>query len=116
MLRTKSKAVPEGNGPVPQDISGLLGGTTLEELRRIMPEVLDKFVEKHYELKPENSKERRATNQYLAGADMMLDRHVLTRRQTYQPTRRLGSVRRALQQIKRSMGIVVLHKGTMPAR
>ena len=31
MLRKKSKAVPEGNGPIP-----MLGGITLEELRRVM--------------------------------------------------------------------------------
>ena len=42
MPRKKSKAVPEGNGPVPQDISGLLGGITLGELRRIKSGVKDK--------------------------------------------------------------------------
>ena len=37
MLRQKSKAVPEGNGPIP-----MLGGITLEELRRVMSEMMSK--------------------------------------------------------------------------
>ena len=34
MPRKKSKTAPEGNGPVPQDTYVLLGGITLEEIRR----------------------------------------------------------------------------------
>ena len=37
MLRKKSKAFPEGNGPIP-----LLGETTREGLRRVMSETLGK--------------------------------------------------------------------------
>ena len=33
MPQKKSKAVPEGNGPIPQDKYGL-GGLTMEEIRR----------------------------------------------------------------------------------
>ena len=40
MPRKKSKAVPEGNGPVPLDKSGL-GGLTIEEIRRICSKELD---------------------------------------------------------------------------
>ena len=54
MPRKKSKAVPEGNGPFPQDTSGLLGGFTLEEIRRIMSEAKDKTFNKYNGLKPEN--------------------------------------------------------------
>ena len=42
MPRKKSKAVLEGNGYVPQDTYAKLDGITLEELRRIMSEALDK--------------------------------------------------------------------------
>ena len=42
MPRKKSKAVLEGNGHVPQDTYAKLDGITLEELRRIMSEALDK--------------------------------------------------------------------------
>ena len=39
MPRKESEAVPEGNGPTPQDAYEILGGTTLEEIRRIVLEV-----------------------------------------------------------------------------
>ena len=42
--------------------------------------------------------------------------HVLPRSQTNQLTRRLVSVRRTLQQIKRSMGIAVLRRRSIPTR
>ena len=69
MPRKKSKAVPEGNSPVLHDTSGLLGGVTLEEIRRIMSKALDKSFDNFYGLKPGNSKEMRATHQGLAGLD-----------------------------------------------
>ena len=54
MPRKKSKAVPDGNGLVSQDtLSGLLGGTTVEGLRRIMSEVLDKSFDECYGLRSE---------------------------------------------------------------
>ena len=34
ILRKKGKAVPEGNGPIPQDAYVMLGRITLEELRK----------------------------------------------------------------------------------
>ena len=37
MLRKKSKATPEGNDPI-----SMLGGITLEELRRVMSETMGK--------------------------------------------------------------------------
>ena len=67
ILSCLGKGVPEGNGPVPQDTSGLLGRITLEEIHRIMSEVLDKSFDNFYGLKPENPKEMRVTYQRLAG-------------------------------------------------
>ena len=64
MPRNWSKAVPdEGNGPIPQDAYVMLGGTTLEELGRIMSEALDKAFNKHFGQKLENPEEMRATDQ-----------------------------------------------------
>ena len=40
MLRKKSEAVPKGNGPNP-----MLGGITLEELRRVMSETMGEAFE-----------------------------------------------------------------------
>ena len=45
MPRMKSKAIPEGNGPVPQDKSGL-GGLTMEEIRRIFVRELNKSLDR----------------------------------------------------------------------
>ena len=45
MLRKKSKAVPEGNDLIPQDAYVMLGGITLEELRRVMSETMGKALE-----------------------------------------------------------------------
>ena len=36
MLRKRSMAVPEGNGPIPQDAYVMLCGIIMEELRRGM--------------------------------------------------------------------------------
>ena len=49
MPRKKNKAVPVSNAPVPQNISGLLGGITMGELRRIMSEGLDKALDKSFD-------------------------------------------------------------------
>ena len=68
MPRKKSKDVPEGNGPVTQDKSGLL---TMEEIRRIISEATEKYFDKwtsHYGLKPEYPKEKNI-NQRLAGLE-----------------------------------------------
>ena len=68
MSRKKSKAFPEGNSSAPQDTSGL-GGITVEELRRIMSEAIDKSFDKgtsHFGLKLEYPKN---TNQRLAGLE-----------------------------------------------
>ena len=59
MLRKKSKAVPEGNDPNPQDAHMMLGGITLEELRRVMSETMGKALE-------EFEKDMRRINQRLA--------------------------------------------------
>ena len=50
MLWKKSKTVPEGNGPIPQDAYVMLGGIKLKELRRIMSEALDKAFDKPAEM------------------------------------------------------------------
>ena len=46
MLRKKSKAVPEGNGLIPQDAYVMLGGITIEELRRVMSKAVGKALKK----------------------------------------------------------------------
>ena len=58
MPRKKRKAVLKGSVPVPQDTSGLLGGITIEEIRRIMSEALDKSFDKYCGLKTENQRRR----------------------------------------------------------
>ena len=45
MPRKESKAVSEDNGPIPQDAYVMLGGTTREELRRVMSETIGKALE-----------------------------------------------------------------------
>ena len=63
MLQKKSKAVPEGNGPIPQDAHVMLGGITLKELRRvIMLETMDKAF-------GEIKEDLRRTNQRLASLE-----------------------------------------------
>ena len=52
----------EGNGPVPQDAYVMLGGITLEELRGVMAEVVDKAFDKLTE-------NMRRANQRLAGLE-----------------------------------------------
>ena len=49
ILRKKSKAVPEGNSPIPQDAYVMLGGITSEELRRVMSETMGKALEEFKE-------------------------------------------------------------------
>ena len=63
MLRKKSKAVPEGNDPVPQDAYVMLDRITVVELRRVMSEVLAKAFDKHFGQTPENPEEMRTTDQ-----------------------------------------------------
>ena len=67
MRRKKSTAVLKGNGPVPQDTYGLLGGITME-VRRIMSEALEKSFDTFYGLRPGNPKETKATKR-LAGLE-----------------------------------------------
>ena len=64
----------------------------------------------------ELTEKMRAVRQRLAGLEQDARHPVLPRRQTYQLAPRLASVRRTLQQIKRSMGIADLKNGSMPAR
>ena len=70
MPRKKSKAVPEGNDPVPQDAYVMLDGTTLVELRRVMSEALYKAFDKHFGQKTENPEVMRATDQRSAGPEL----------------------------------------------
>ena len=76
MPRKKSKAVLEGNGHVPQDAYVMLGGMTMEELRQIMSEALDKaFNEPTENVKRENHR--------LAGLEQQARQpHVSTWKQT----------------------------------
>ena len=50
MLGKKSKAVPEGNGLIPQDAYVMFGGIKLKELRPIMSKTLDKAFDKSTEM------------------------------------------------------------------
>ena len=63
MSRKKSKAVQEGNGLVPQDISELLSGITTKELRRIMSQAWDEVCDEYRLKRPKNPKQMRATEQ-----------------------------------------------------
>ena len=76
MSRKKSKAVSEGNGPVPQDACVVLGGTTLVKLRPIISETMDKAFDKHFEQKLNNPEEMKANDQRSAGPSTMLGSHV----------------------------------------
>ena len=49
MLRKKSKAVPEGNDPIPQDACVMQGGITPEEIRRVMSETMGNALEEFKE-------------------------------------------------------------------
>ena len=63
MPRNLSKAVPEGNGSIPQAAYVMLGRIKLEELRRIMSEALDKAFDKP-------TKTTRRENQRLSGLEV----------------------------------------------
>ena len=72
----KSKAVSDSNDPVPLDTSGLLDEITMEEIRRIMSEALDKSSDKYYGLRPKYSKKN--INQRLAGLEHEARQPLLT--------------------------------------
>ena len=63
MPRKESKVVHKSNDPVPQDTSGLLGGITMKELRRVMSQAWDEVCNEYGLKKPENPREIRATEQ-----------------------------------------------------
>ena len=69
MLRKESKAVHEGNDPVPRDISGLLGGNTMEKPRQTMFQAWDEVCDENGLKKPEKNKETRATEQRSASLE-----------------------------------------------
>ena len=81
MPRKKSKASPEGNGPVPQDAYVMLGGITLVELRRVTSEALDKAFDKHFGQKARKSGGEQLISVQQASS-RMLGSHVLPWRQT----------------------------------
>ena len=58
-----------GDGPIPQDAYVMLGGITLEDLRRVMSEVWDEVCQENGLKKPEKSKEMRATEQRSASLE-----------------------------------------------
>ena len=59
MLRKESAAVPEGNGPVPQQGKSRFGQPTLEDVYRTMKKVFEKWDTKTDELFRENKEEWR---------------------------------------------------------
>ena len=72
MTRKKSTAILEGNGPVPQDKSGL-SGLAMKEIHRgqIFYEELDKWLDKwtsYFDVRLEDTKEKN-TDQRLAGLE-----------------------------------------------
>ena len=75
--RKKSRAVPKGTAPVPQDTSELFCGITMEELGRIMSVALNKALDKSFDEMKENldmisettDRVLRAIYQRLAGAE-----------------------------------------------
>ena len=55
MPRKESMAIPEANGPIPQNAYVWIRGIkTLEDLRRIMSEAIDEAFDKHFGQKSEN--------------------------------------------------------------
>ena len=62
MLGRKSRAVPEGNGPIPQDAYVMSGGITREELQRVMSETMGMALEEFKE-------DTRRVNQRLASLE-----------------------------------------------
>ena len=69
MPRIKRKAVPQGNGPVPQDKSGL-GGLTMEEMRLIFAKEIGKSFDRrtsHFDHEIGREDKEKNTNQRLAG-------------------------------------------------
>ena len=50
MLRKKSKASPEGNGPIPQDAYVMLSRITPEKLRRVVSKTMGKALEEVKEI------------------------------------------------------------------
>ena len=69
MPRKESKAVHKGNGPVPRDTYRLLGGITIEELRRIMSQSWDEVCNEYGLKTSEKPKEMRATEQRSASLE-----------------------------------------------
>ena len=67
MPQTESKAILEGNGPIPQDKSEL-GGLTMKKIRRIFAEELDKYFDRmasHFDQRLENTEKNNKNNQRL---------------------------------------------------
>ena len=110
MLWKKSDAVPEGNGPIPQDACVMLVGTTREKLRRVMSKTIGKALEEFKE-------DMRRVNQGLASLEqdgwqprLAIEADVTAYKKTHERTEG------AAAQFKRSMGIDVLQKGSKPVR
>ena len=65
MPRKESMTVPDGNGPVPQNAHVRIRRiSTLEDLRQIMSEAMDKAFDKHFGKKPENQEELKTNDQH----------------------------------------------------
>ena len=106
MPRKWSKAVPEGNGPVPQYEEFGSNQPILADLYRLFEEIFGRQLKMIDELV-----EMKATDQLQQTSSKLLGSHVLPWRHTCQQRRRLASARGApLLQFKRNMGIAVLQK------
>ena len=68
MPRKESVAVPEGNGPIPQN-SYVLPGTNAEDFRRVWRKVWNEVFEENGLNKPKRLKEMRATDQRVASLE-----------------------------------------------
>ena len=105
MPRKKSKAIPEGNGPIPKDAYVIIGGITREKLRRVMPETMGKTLE-------EFKKDMKGQS-CLASLKQDARQPRLAMEADVTATKRPASARRApLLQFKRSMRIAVLQNGS----
>ena len=69
MPRKGSMVVPESSGPIPQDAYVMLSVITPEDIRRIMSDAAEKVFNKHFEQKPDNLEEMRATEQLSASLE-----------------------------------------------
>ena len=118
MLRKESEAVPEGNGPVPQQEEFGSGQPTLEDVYRIMKEVFEEWDTKMDKLLREYREEWRSIDQRLTRLehDARQPRHGMEADGPANTKTRERTEGANTTGYKRCMGIAFLLAGLIPAR